>query len=247
MKRYFFECCYDGSNYHGWQFQPNAVSIQEIIQKSIHTFLHQSKVSITGCGRTDTGVHAKQYFFHFDSSVDLDLNTIVYKLNTILPKDISVQEVWLVPSDFHARFSAEKRTYKYFISSKKNPFKDKYAYLIKENLDLVAMNKCADELIKHKDFTSFSKVNTDVKNNFCDVFECFWIQKDSNLIFQISANRFLRNMVRAIVGTMIDVGRGKLSVDDFKKIIKDKNRSNAGFSVPAKGLFLYEIKYPNWP
>ena len=189
----------------------------------------------------------KAIFFHFDSSVDLDLNTIVYKLNTILPKDISVQEVWVVPSDFHARFSAEKRTYKYFITNKKNPFKDKYAYLIKESLDLVAMNKCADELIKHKDFTSFSKVNTDVKNNICDVFECFWIQKDSNLIFQISANRFLRNMVRAIVGTMIDVGRGKLSFNDFNKIINDKNRSNAGFSVPAKGLFLYEIKYPNWP
>ncbi len=247
MKRYFFECCYDGSNYHGWQFQPNAVSIQDIIQQSIYKFFNESEVSITGCGRTDTGVHAIQYYFHMDSSSDFDIKKFIYKLNNILPKDISVYNAWLVNSDFHARFSAEKRTYKYFISTQKNPFKDKISYLIKENINVDLMNECADELLKHKDFTSFSKLNTDVKNNLCDLFECFWIQNEKELIFQISANRFLRNMVRAIVGTMLDVGKGKLSLNDFKNIVKEKNRSNAGSSAPAKGLFLYEVKYPNWP
>jgi tRNA pseudouridine38-40 synthase len=247
MKRYFFECCYDGSNYHGWQFQPNAISVQEVIEKSIHKFFNESKVSIIGCGRTDAGVHAKQYYFHLDCFSEIDLKSFIYKLNTILPKDISVFEAWLVNSDFHARFSAEKRTYRYVISNQKNPFEDKLSYLVKEKLDLDMMNKCADELLKHKDFTSFSKVNTDVKNNLCHVFECFWTENEKQLVFHISANRFLRNMVRAIVGTMLDVGKGKLSLIDFKSIIKEQDRSSAGSSAPAKGLFLYEVKYPNWP
>ena len=247
MKRYFFECSYNGSNYHGWQSQLNAVSVQEVIQSSINKFFNEKKNSIVGCGRTDTGVHANQYFFHMDTSIEIVHEDFIYKLNNILPKDISVYSIWSVNPDFHARFSAEKRTYRYFISINKNPFTEKFSHLIKEKLDINLMNKCALELLKHKDFTSFSKLNTDVKNNLCHIFEAFWLQSNGQLIFQISANRFLRNMVRAIVGTMIDVGKGKLSLDDFIKIIKDKDRSNAGFSAPAKGLFLHEVKYPNWP
>ena len=247
MKRYFFECCYDGSNYHGWQFQPNAISVQEIIEKSILKFFNETKVSIVGCGRTDAGVHANQFFFHLDCDSNIEIKDFVHKVNTILPRDVSVFNGWSVNPDFHARFSALKRTYLYIISTQKNPFDDKFSYLIKENLDVDLMNKCADELLKHKDFTSFSKVNTDVNNNLCEIFECFWTKKEKQLIFQISANRFLRNMVRAIVGTMLDVGKGRLSHNDFKSIIKDQDRSSAGSSAPAKGLFLNKVKYPNWP
>jgi tRNA pseudouridine38-40 synthase len=247
MKRYFFECCYDGTNYHGWQFQPNAISVQEVIEKSILKFFNETKISIVGCGRTDAGVHANQFFFHLDSHSDIDLKSFTYKLNTILPRDVSVNNGWSVNPDFHARFSALKRTYLYIISTQKNPFDDKFSYLIKENLDVDLMNKCADELLKHEDFTSFSKVNTDVNNNLCEIFECFWTKNEKQLVFQISANRFLRNMVRAIVGTMLDVGKGRLSLNDFKSVIKDQNRSSAGSSAPAKGLFLNKVKYPNWP
>ena len=247
MQRYFIELAYNGQNYNGWQIQENAPSIQQTINEAISTVLQQ-KVNIVGCGRTDTGVHARQFYAHFDfkkSIHKIDLNSLVGKLNGILSWDISIKNIFLVEPELHARFGAIKRTYEYKISKRKDPFYHDLAYNCPYQLDIDLMNEAASILLKYDDFTSFSKLHTQTKTNNCKIEEAHWTEKDHLLIFKISADRFLRNMVRAIVGTLIDVGRGKISIEDFKTIIDSKNRSNAGFSVPAKGLYLTEVLYPD--
>lgn len=248
MQRYFIELAYNGQNYNGWQIQDNAPSIQQAINEAISIVLQQN-INIVGCGRTDTGVHARQFFAHFDLEQNpkkLDLKTLVNKLNGILSWDISIYNIFPVNPDLHARFSAVKRSYIYKISKRKDPFEHDYTYYHPYQLSVARMNDAAKLLFEYSDFTSFSKVNTQVKTNICKIEEAHWSEKDHLLIFQISADRFLRNMVRAIVGTLIDVGRDKISLQEFRSIIEVKNRSSAGFSVPAKGLYLTEVKYKDF-
>ncbi|WP_339662737.1 tRNA pseudouridine(38-40) synthase TruA [uncultured Polaribacter sp.] len=240
--RYFIELSYNGKKYHGWQIQPDAISVQEKLNNAIST-IFQEDIQVVGAGRTDTGVHASQMFAHFDIKMDLKKN-IVFKLNSILPNDISVHQVFLVDEEKHVRFDAISRSYEYKIWLGRNPFLLDFSWQIhSQNLDVNLMNEAAKILLEYTDFQTFSKVKTDVFTFNCDVTEAFWELKGSELTFYISANRFLRNMVRAIVGTLVDVGLGKISVADFRTIIESKNRGNAGLSVPAKGLFLTKIKY----
>ncbi|MGB2224740.1 MAG: tRNA pseudouridine(38-40) synthase TruA [Polaribacter sp.] len=240
--RYFIELSYNGKNYHGWQMQPDAISIQEKLNEALSK-VWQETIEVVGAGRTDTGVHAKQMFAHFDVQSQVK-EEIVYKLNSILPNDIVVSKLVEVEPEKHARFDAVSRSYEYKIWLGRNPFLlDFYWQIHSQYLDVEAMNQAAKILLKYKDFQSFSKVKTDVYTYNCDIFDAYWEVNNEELTFYISANRFLRNMVRAIVGTMVDVGLGKISVLDFEEIIKSKNRSNAGLSVPAHGLFLTEIKY----
>jgi len=240
--RYFIELSYNGKNYHGWQMQPDAISIQEKLNEALSK-VWQETIEVVGAGRTDTGVHAKQMFAHFDVQSQVK-EEIVYKLNSILPNDIVVSKLVEVEPEKHARFDAVSRSYEYKIWLGRNPFLLDFSWQIhSQYLDVEAMNQAAKILLKYKDFQSFSKVKTDVYTYNCDIFDAYWEVNNEELTFYISANRFLRNMVRAIVGTMVDVGLGKISVLDFEEIIKSKNRSNAGLSVPARGLFLTEIKY----
>ena len=240
--RYFIELSYNGKNYHGWQMQPDAISIQEKLNEALSK-VWQETIEVVGAGRTDTGVHAKQMFAHFDVQSQVK-EEIVYKLNSILPNDIVVSKLVEVEPEKHARFDAVSRSYEYKIWLGRNPFLLDFSWQIhSQYLDVDAMNQAAKILLKYKDFQSFSKVKTDVHTYNCDIFDAYWKVDKADLTFYISANRFLRNMVRAIVGTMVDVGLGKISVLDFEEIIKSKNRSNAGLSVPARGLFLTEIKY----
>ena len=240
--RYFLELAYNGKNYHGWQIQPDAISVQEKLNNALSTIL-QKKIAVVGAGRTDTGVHASQMFAHFD--VDKVLKgDYVFKLNSILPNDIVVYKVFLVDDEKHARFNALSRSYQYKIWLGRNPFLlDSTWQIHSQKLDISLMNKAANLLLEYRDFQTFSKVKTDVYTYNCNITEAVWVQNKNDLTFNITANRFLRNMVRAIVGTLVDVGLGKITVKDFKEIIESKNRSNAGLSVPAKGLFLTEIKY----
>ncbi len=240
--RYFLELAYNGKNYHGWQIQPDAISVQEKLNNALSTIL-QKKIAVVGAGRTDTGVHASQMFAHFD--VDKVLKgDYVFKLNSILPHDIVVYKVFLVEDEKHARFNALSRSYQYKIWLGRNPFLlDSTWQIHSQKLDISLMNKAANLLLEYSDFQTFSKVKTDVYTYNCNITEAVWVQNKNDLTFNITANRFLRNMVRAIVGTLVDVGLGKITVKDFKEIIESKNRSNAGLSVPAKGLFLTEIKY----
>jgi tRNA pseudouridine38-40 synthase len=247
MQRYFIELAYNGKNYNGWQIQDNAPSVQQTINKAISIVL-QMKINIVGCGRTDTGVHARQFFAHFDleeSSQKLPTESLIKKLNGILPSDISIYNIFPVQPELHARFSAIKRTYEYKITRRKDPFDFEYAYYYPFQLNVGLMNEAANLLLTYSDFTSFSKVNTQVKTNICKIEKAHWQEEGQLLVFQITADRFLRNMVRAIVGTLIDVGKEKISIQDFRTIIDSKNRSNAGFSVPAKGLYLTDVIYPD--
>ena len=240
--RYFIELSYNGKNYHGWQIQPDAISLQEKINNALST-VYQKDIQIVGAGRTDTGVHASQMFAHFDIDKSIDDN-LVFKLNSILPNDIFIKAIFLVDDEKHARFDALSRSYEYKIWLGRNPFLLDFSWQIhSQKPNVTLMNEAAKLLLDYEDFESFSKVKTDVHTFNCNVTEAFWIQKDNQLTFHISANRFLRNMVRAIVGTLLDVGLEKISISDFKNIIESKNRSNAGLSVPAKGLFLTQIKY----
>ncbi|MFD0861840.1 tRNA pseudouridine(38-40) synthase TruA [Sungkyunkwania multivorans] len=239
--RYFIELSYNGKNYHGWQSQPNAISVQEVIEKGLST-LYRRPIEILGAGRTDTGVHAKQMFAHFDSENLIE--GLPYKLNAFLPPDIAIQDIFEVRSDAHARFDATERTYEYWITLEKNPFLTESAYWVKRSLDVNRMNEAVKELFNHRDFKCFSRSNTDVKTYHCDIKAAFWKQKDHGLIFTISADRFLRNMVRAVVGTLLDIGLGKLQVEDMKRIIESRDRSTAGASAPAKGLYLTRVVYP---
>ena len=240
--RYFIELSYNGKNYHGWQIQPDAISVQEKINNALST-VYQKDIQIVGAGRTDTGVHASQMFAHFDIDKLIDDN-LEFKLNSILPNDIFIKAIFLVDDEKHARFDALSRSYEYKIWLGRNPFLLDFSWQIhSQKPNIALMNEAAKLLLDYEDFESFSKVKTDVHTFNCNVTEAFWIQKENQLTFHISANRFLRNMVRAIVGTLLDVGLDKISISDFKNIIESKNRSNAGLSVPAKGLFLTQIKY----
>ncbi len=242
--RYFLVLDYNGASFYGWQRQPNQDTVQERIEKALSTLLRE-KTEITGAGRTDTGVHARNYVAHFDSIVD-DLHTdadFLYKLNCILPFDINIQRIAKVADDAHARFDAIRRTYKYYVTGKKDVFG--YQFMLRaKNLNVEMMNQASVKLLDYNDFTSFSKLNTDVKNNICTVYEAKWETVDGNLVFTITANRFLRNMVRAIVGTLLEVGYGKMSVSEFCSIIEAMDRGKAGTSAPAKALFLESIVYP---
>ena len=244
MQRYFVQLSFKGTRYHGWQVQPNALSVQEVLETTMSTFLRQ-KIEITGAGRTDTGVHASYYIAHFEfGNLPYDENDLVEKLNRFLPDDISFQQIRPVKADAHARFSAVNRTYQYYISRKKDPFSLETSYQYLLPLNVAAMNRAAALLLNYTDFTSFSKLHTDVKTNNCKVFEALWKEEGDKLVFTITADRFLRNMVRAIVGTLIEVGREKISVQDFADIIEKKNRNAAGTSAPPQGLFLAGIEYP---
>ena len=242
--RYFIELSYNGKAYHGWQNQPNAISVQEVVEKALSTIL-KTKISIMGAGRTDAGVHASQMFAHFDFEGNFEIKDLVYKLNSFLPQDIAIQDIFEVKPEIHSRFYAESRTYLYKISTSKNVFDYDFTYQVQLPLDVDAMNEACKILFQYKDFQCFSKSNTDVKTYNCDIKEAFWTLESNQLIFTITADRFLRNMVRAVVGTMVNIGFGKLKPDDLHKIIASKNRSEAGFSVPAHGLYLVKIIYPD--
>jgi tRNA pseudouridine38-40 synthase len=244
MQRYFIQLAYNGTNYHGWQVQPNALTIQEVMEKSLSVLTGQ-KVELTGAGRTDTGVHASFFVAHFDLPESLDdPQQLTDKLNAFLPNDISIIQIFSVEAGVHARFNALSRTYRYFISEHKEPFLKEFTSRCHYHLDVEIMNEAAAMLIQFNDFTSFSKLHTDVKTNLCKVMKAEWKRENGLLVFEIRADRFLRNMVRAIAGTLIDVGRGKISVPDFISIIETKDRREAGVSVEAGGLFLTDIEYP---
>lgn len=222
--------------------QPNASSIQETLNKAFSVLL-QSEINMMGAGRTDTGVHAKEMYAHFDFEPAYDIPNLVHKLNSYLPKDIVIYDIIPVHDEAHTRFDATKRTYEYHIHQFKNPFLDELSWYFNQSLDIDLMNEAAQLLFNYSDFECFSKVNTDVNTFDCTIFEAHWRQENSQLIFTISANRFLRNMVRSIVGTLINVGLHKITLDDFKSIIESKSREKAGFSVPAHGLYLTKIEY----
>jgi len=241
--RYFIELSYNGKGYHGWQNQPNAISVQQVLEEALSVLL-QAKIETVGAGRTDAGVHATQMFAHFDLESEIDTPNLVYKLNGFLPKDIAVHQIFKVKEDAHTRFDAISRTYHYKISRVKNVFTFDLAYLYQLPLDVEKMNEACKILLEYRDFQCFSKSNTDVKTYNCNIVNANWKAKNNSLTFEITADRFLRNMVRAIVGTMIDIGLGKIEVEDLHDIIISKNRGEAGFSVPAHGLYLEEIMYP---
>ena len=243
MQRYFIEIMYDGTNYHGWQVQPNSITVQEQLEKAISTVLNK-KIGVIGAGRTDTGVHAKQFFAHFDYDSNLLDGNIVNRLNSFLPEDICIKSIFEVKADAHCRFDATSRTYEYIIYNSKNPFLVSKAYFLYKTLNIEEMNKAANCLFDFIDFTSFSKLHTQTKTNNCTIKKAVWDQRGDTLVFTIQADRFLRNMVRAIVGTSINVGLGKISIDDFINIIKSKDRAQAGTSVPAHALYLTQVCYP---
>ena len=240
--KYFIEFSFNGTNYHGWQKQLNANTVQEELTKCLSVLLKE-EVELMGASRTDTGVHAKQMFAHLDTSTTLNSDKIVTKLNSFLPNDIMVSALFPVKEDTHVRFTAVARTYKYYVSPQKDIFNNNL-HLIFKHLDIDKMNAACNYLMGDQDFTSFSKVNTDTFTNNCDITKVVWEKEGDTFVFTISSNRFLRNMVRSIVGTLLDVGTGKIEVDEIKTIIEKKDRCAAGTSVPAKALFLTEIKYP---
>lgn len=246
MTRYFLELSYKGSAYNGWQIQQNALSVQEIIQKALSTLLKES-VLIVGAGRTDTGVHASFYIAHFDTESQNDIENIsfCYHLNAILPKDIAVYKIYRVNESMHARFSAIEREYKYYITTKKDPFSFDKAYTCIQDLDLDSMQKSADILLEYSDFTSFAKLHTDTKTNICKITHAGFEKENNMIIFTIRADRFLRNMVRAIIGTLLEVGKGNIGIDDFRLIIEKKDRCAAKSSAQSQGLFLTNITYKN--
>lgn len=244
VQRYFIYLAYDGTNYHGWQIQPNGISVQECLMQALGTFLRE-KVEVTGAGRTDAGVHASLMVAHFDYKEELDTMVVAEKLNRLLPPDISVYKVCGVKPEAHARFDATFRTYKYYVTTVKYPFNRQYRCRIYGMLDYERMNEAARALYEYTDFTSFSKLHTDAKTNICRIMHAGWTQEDeSTWVFTIQADRFLRNMVRAIVGTLLEVGRGKLSMEGFRQIIEQKDRCKAGTSAPGHALFLVDIGYP---
>lgn len=240
--RYFIEFSYNGKNYFGYQIQPREISVQQELEKALSTLLRQ-EIKTTGAGRTDTGVHAKKMFAHFDTDLEPDQN-LVYKLNSFLPDDIAVKRIFEVRDDFHARFDATYRTYEYYISSEKNPFtQDSSWQMWRRKLDIGLMNEACKILFEYEDFTSFAKLHTDNKTNNCKIYNAEWEQNGTELKFTISADRFLRNMVRAVVGTMVEIGNGKIRPEDLRKIIEKKDRNSAGTSAPPQGLFLVDVGY----
>jgi len=245
MKRYFLQCSFWGQDYVGWQKQPNQPSIQTSIDTALSMALREP-IEVMGAGRTDTGVHAKKFIAHFDTNTDLNSkdSNFIYKLNTILAEDIAVQDIFEVDLNSHARFDAVSRTYQYRISTQKDPFEKDSAHHIKNSLDVKLMHNCARQLTSFHNFRSFSKVKTSVNNFNCDLMSAEIKTHHHLLIIELTANRFLRNMVRAISGTLIDVGLGKTTYEEFISIVKSEDRRRAGKSVPAKGLYLTDIVYP---
>jgi tRNA pseudouridine38-40 synthase len=244
-RRYFVKLSYNGKNYHGWQIQQNANSVQETLNDALSTIL-QEEIYCIGAGRTDTGVHARNFFIHFDTInlFNIDKETFLYKINSVLPNDIAIHSVHPVIDEAHARFSAISRKYQYNINLLKDPFCQDCSFFYSRPLNLVFMNQACKILFEYEDFTSFSKLHSDVKTHNCKISQAEWVENNNQLVFTITADRFLRNMVRAIVGTMLDVGLGKITLENFAQIIESKDRSNAGYSVPAQGLFLINIEYP---
>ena len=241
--RYFIEFAYKGTNYHGWQIQPEAISVQEVLTKATNLILKDT-FELVGAGRTDAGVHASNMYAHFDTDAIFDKNEVVRKLNSYLPEDIAVYDIITVADDAHARFDATARTYEYHIHLKKNVFSKDLSWYHFRKLNIEKMNEAAKILLEYEDFECFSKTHTDVFTFNCTITEAFWQLNNDQLVFTISANRFLRNMVRAIVGTLINVGLEKIQVEDIRTIIESKNRGKAGFSVPAHGLYLTKVTYP---
>lgn len=250
MQRYFLYMAYDGARYHGWQIQPNGISVQETLQEALATLL-RCPVPVTGAGRTDAGVHARLMVAHFDFEYPglpdkrIDGAWLVDKLNRLLPPDISIYKVVPVASDAHARFDALSRTYHYFLHVGKSPFLRAYSCRLFRMLDFEKMNRAAAVLFEYTDFTSFSKVNTDTKTNNCRIMKAHWTEMTpGEWRFEIQADRFLRNMVRAVVGTLVEVGRGKMTIEGFRRVIEGKDRCGAGESMPGNALFLVDVQYP---
>ncbi|WP_407429356.1 tRNA pseudouridine(38-40) synthase TruA [Arcticibacter sp.] len=246
--RYFAELAYDGTSFHGWQIQPNAYTVQEALDKALSTILRQ-KIETLGCGRTDTGVHANEFFAHFNAVSephhhDLLSRKFLNSLNSLLPYQVAVKRIIETGPQAHARFDATLRSYEYHIHRHKDPFKYNRSWLLQDKLDIEKMNQAAQYMMSYTDFSAFSKSNTQVFTNNCKITRALWIERDDHLVFHISADRFLRNMVRAIVGTLVLIGKGITPPESIHDIIKSKNRSNAGSSVPACGLYLTEVKYP---
>ena len=242
--RYFIEIAYNGKNYFGWQRQPEQITVQQILEETISTLL-RAEIKITGAGRNDTGVHAKQLFAHFDFDEIENFDEFIFRMNSFLPKDISVKNIFEVKDNTHARFDAVEREYEYVISLGKDPFSQDFTFQIHNVPNVALMNQAAEMLLAHRDFQCFSRSKTDVKTYNCTIVKAFWEAKDNRLIFTIAADRFLRNMVRAIVGTLLDVGYGKTTLEDFKAILKSKSREEAGASAPAHGLYLTKVIYPD--
>lgn len=243
MQRYFIYFSYDGTNYHGWQIQPHDNSVQAELQRALSTLM-RCPMEVVGAGRTDTGVHARLMVAHFDSEQPIDCHQLAYKLNRLLPRDIAVGKIEPVASDMHARFSATSRTYYYYVHTQKNPFLRAYSCELHYELDFELMNQAAATLLEYDDFGAFCKSHTDVKTTLCKVTEARWIQTGaSEWYFVITANRFLRNMVRAVVGTLIEVGRHRMTVDDFRRVVEGKKRTAAGESMPGHALFLVDVRY----
>lgn len=241
--RYFLELAYFGKGYHGWQNQPNAISVQEEIEKAL-SVVFQHKTGIVGAGRTDAGVHAKQIFAHFDTEKELEKEAFLFKVNSLLPGDIALKDIFKVRADTHARFDALSRSYEYHIVQQKDPFLEDRSCFVKNKLDVEQMNKAAKILKDYTNFKCFSKSKTDVKTYNCKITEAIWKKENEVLVFHITADRFLRNMVRAIVGTLLEIGLGKQPIDKMHEIIKSKDRGRAGTSVPAKALYLTRVAYP---
>ncbi len=247
MSRYFIKLSYRGAPFHGWQIQPNAVSVQEEVERSLSTIL-RTPMSIVGAGRTDTGVNARTMYAHFDYEGELpDKGKMLVSLNRLVGRDIAIHDIIAVADGAHARFDATRRTYKYFVAFEKTPFFYPLSWHCPNGLDLEKMNEAAELLLAAEDFTSFAKLHSDAKTNICSVTEAYWKMEGDMAVFTISADRFLRNMVRAIVGTLVDVGRGKMTVEEFRKVIERKDRCSAGQSMPGEALFLWDIKYDYLP
>lgn len=242
MPRYFIEVSYKGTGYSGFQVQKNANSVQAEVEKALFVFYKQ-RFQLTGSSRTDTGVHAFQNYFHFDT--DVVMNDDSYNLNSILPADIVIKRVFKVNTDAHSRFDALSREYRYYVFNIKNPFLQDRAYYYPYTLNIELMQQAAFEILKYNDFTSFSKRNTQVKSFLCNIYESEWIKETETLVYKIKGNRFLRGMVKGLVGTMLQVGRKKISVKEFIDIIKAKDCKKADFSVPSVGLFLYKVEFPD--
>ena len=245
MARYFIHLAYNGASYCGWQTQPGLPTVQLTLEQGLGTLLRQP-VAVVGCGRTDTGVHASDFFAHFDYSGEWSVvsGQLVFKLNNILPPDIAVFDIFPVADNAHARFDATARTYQYHVSDRKLPFRQGQCARIYYNPDLDLMNRAAEVLMAYDDFTSFAKLHTQVKTNICHLTHARWERVGEELVFTIRSNRFLRNMVRSVTGTLLDVGRGKLTIDGLREIIERKDRCAAGVSMPPQGLFLTKVEYP---
>lgn len=241
--RYFIYFSFDGTNYHGWQIQPNGISVQEQLETALSTLLRE-KVPVVGAGRTDAGVHARKMVAHFDINQKIDGKQLVYKLNRLLPRDMAVDRIEEVESIKHARFSALSRTYRYYVTTNRDPFTRMFSWQTNYELDFALMNEAAAILLEYEDFAAFCKSHSDAKTTICNVMSAKWyMTSDTSWYFEITANRFLRNMVRAIVGTLVEVGRHRITINEFRRIIESKQRTKAGESMPGNALFLYDISY----